>query len=95
MKAVINSINGSVQSQGIRVDVDAWLLIGSKEWEATPDEVKAYAYQAALATGWTDEALINAVVTNYSHLDRAMMEFVIEELHALKQAYPLETKTSS
>jgi len=91
---VIESINGSVQSQGIKVAVEGWLAIGSGEWEKTPDEVKALAYQAAKATGWTDKALIAAITRKWQHIDEHMMMFVIDSLQDLAKTYPavIETK---
>lgn len=90
--AVISSINGSVQSQGIKVTVDNWLKMGCDEWKSTPEEVRAYAYQAARITGWTDKALCSAISRVYPHLDNDMMKFVIEELQALAKQHPLQVE---
>lgn len=90
--AVIDSINGSVQSQGIKVNIENWLVIGCKEYDETPDEVKAYAYQAAHLTGWTDMSLTNAVSRKYPHLDADMLQFVFDNLKELSEKHKLEVK---
>ena len=61
-----DTLNGSVQSQGIKVDVRAWLDMGSKEWQDTEPDIKARAYQAALVTGWTDQGLISFMTKEFA-----------------------------
>jgi hypothetical protein len=87
---LIDTIDGNIQSQGIKVRFPAWMVIGSPEWEITPERIKAYAYQAAKTTGWSDESLINAVTAAYKHIDKHMAKFTIETLKILAEEYKLE-----
>jgi hypothetical protein len=90
LQRIIESINGNVQSQGIKVKFAAWMIMGSQEWNETPDQIKAYAYQAALVTGWTNQSLINTACGAYPHMDKYMAKFTIEHLVDLVKEHPLE-----
>lgn len=90
IQKIIDSINGNIQAQGIKVRFPAWMVMGSPEWENTPEQIKAYAYQAATITGWSDEALVTAVCGAYQFIDKHMARFTIEVLQDLKTKYPLE-----
>jgi hypothetical protein len=59
---IANSLNGSVYSQGIKINYVAWLDMGSAEWQETDPKLKAAAYQAALVCGWTDTGLKNFIL---------------------------------
>jgi hypothetical protein len=87
---IIDSINGSVQSQGVKIKFPAWMVIGSDEWNSTTDQKRAYAYQAALVTGWTNSSLIKAVCEVYEFIDEHMAKFTIQLLEDLVKEYPLE-----
>jgi hypothetical protein len=89
---VIDTLDGCVNAQGIKVKFPAWMVMGSKEWDATPEQVKAYAYQAALVTGWTNKSLIAAVCSVYEFVDSHMANFTIELLEDLAKKYPLEVE---
>ena len=89
---IVDIINGSVYSQGIKVRFPGWMVLGSKEWDETPNEIKAYAYQAVLATGWTKESLIKTVCALYNFIDEHMAEFTINLLNDLVKQYPLEVE---
>lgn len=86
----INSLNGSVHSQGIKIDHRAWLDMGSVEWKDTPDETKAAAYQAARVCGWTDEGLKSIIITEFApRIDHFMADVTIESLRELASANPI------
>jgi hypothetical protein len=91
-RRIIDSLDGNIQAQGIKVRFPAWMVIGSLEWMETPEEIKAYAYQAALVTGWTNEALINAACAVYPHIDKHTAKFTIEHLIDLVKEFPLQVE---
>jgi len=91
---IIESINGNVQAQGIRIKFKNWMVMGSEEWNNTPDKIKAYAYQAALSTGWSDESLINAVCAVYEFIDKNRAKIIISLLSDMAKEYPLEVTKS-
>jgi hypothetical protein len=83
-------LNGSVQSQGFRVGVENWLAMGSPEWDSTPDEIKAGAYQAAGITGWSDIALKAILIKKCPFMNEDMAGTVLDILKDLARQYPLE-----
>ncbi len=84
------SLDGSVQSQGIKVSVRDWLDMGSEGWSKTPEVVKAAAYQAAKVTGWQDAGLLKIMLDNwYPRIDEDSAKFTLETLQDLAQKYPL------
>lgn len=84
------SLNGSVHSQGVKVDHVAWLDMGSKEWQTTPDKVKAAAYQAAKVCGWKDEGLKALMMKEFGpRIDHFMADVTIENLQELAAEYPI------
>lgn len=86
-------LNGCVQAQGLKIDVDHWLVMGSKEWGNTPDEVKAWAYQAAIVTGWTDDALCQILKTKAPAIfTDEFCTVILSELKELAQKHRLEEK---
>lgn len=87
-----NTLNGCVQSQGIKANIENWLIMGAEEWDKTPDQVKAWAYQAAGVTGWTDAALKNVLKSKLSYMDDDMSEVVLNILKDLSNTYKLETQ---
>lgn len=89
-KTLIDSINGNVEAQGVKAKFSAWMVMGSVEWENTSEEIKAYAYQAAIITGWSDKSLIEIVCNSYPFIDKNMAQFTIDLLQELKTKYPLE-----
>jgi hypothetical protein len=93
--AILNSIDGSVQAQGIKVGIEGWLVIGSQAWNATPDQIKSYAYQAAKAAGWNDKSLTGAITRKFPHLDEEMMLSVIDTLKYLVEQHPAEIVNST
>ena len=86
---ILSSIDGSVQSQGIKVSHRDWLDMGSEGWQSTPDNVKAAAYQAAHATGWEDARLVEIMLGAYSHLTEHMMKTTMDFLKQLAEDHPL------
>lgn len=91
-KRIIESIDGNVQAQGIKIRFPAWMVMGSAEWQETPEEIKAYAYQAAMTTGWTHRSLINAVCASYPHIDKHMAASTIDYLCFLAKEHTLEVE---
>ncbi len=91
-EAMLSSLDGDVQSQGIKVSHRDWLDMGSKSWESTDDKTKAAAYQAAKICGWEDGRLKALMLQQYKHLDQHMIDFTIKELQALAGRYPLEVE---
>jgi hypothetical protein len=86
----VSSLNGSVYSQGVKVDHRAWLDMGSKEWMDTSDELKAAAYQAAKVCGWTDDGLKNIIVSSFSpRIDHFTADVIIETLQELANKHPI------
>lgn len=87
---VVNSLNGNVHSQGIRIGHKAWLDMGSKEWEETSPENKAHAYQAAKLTGWTDKGLRQIILSEFRpRLDDFWADLIIDTLHSLEKEHPI------
>lgn len=91
-KRMIESLDGIVQSYGLKVRFKNWMVMGSDEWNETPETVKSYVYQIAKSCGWTEGALKNLLVSAYPYIDKNMAEFTISELVGLAIRYPLETK---
>ena len=89
---MINSLDGSIQSQGIKVGYRAWLDMGSEEYGNTPPKVQAAAYQAAQVTGWGDEALIDIMLVKHKHLTEHLMAYTIECLKDLAKHHPFEVE---
>lgn len=87
-----SSLNGCVQSQGIKVSLENWLVMGSKEWEETPNEVKAWAYQAAGVTGWTDAAIRMILIKKCPWFDNDMCTVVLNLLKEWVEEYPLKVQ---
>ena len=87
-----STLNGCVQAQGVKVNIENWLVMGSPEWNETPDEVKAWAYQAAGVTGWTDAALKMILAHKCPFMDDDMCGVVLDMLKEWAVAYPLEIK---
>lgn len=92
LNQVLQSIQGNVHSQGVRVDIRAWLDPGSKEWGETPDEVKAAAYQAAQNCGWTDASLKANMMRSFGHIDSDLMDYVLKTLKDFSKEYPFSSK---
>jgi len=87
---VLVSLDGSVQSQGVKVNARDWLDMGSPTWATTPDQVKAAAYQAAQVTGWKDDGLIKVMVNCWSpRIDEDTAKFTLITLRELSQQYPV------
>lgn len=87
---VLVSLDGSVQSQGIKVSARDWLDMGSETWTTTPDEVKAAAYQAAQVTGWKDDGLLKIMTKCWGpRVDEDTAQFTLQTLKDLAAQYPL------
>jgi hypothetical protein len=85
-----SSLNGSVHSQGIKVDYKAWLDIGSQEWQDTSNKEKAAAYQAAKVCGWTDAGLISIMLKDFGpRIDQFMADVTIESLKEMAEEFPI------
>jgi hypothetical protein len=87
----VSFLNGSVHSQGIKIDHPCWLYFGSIGWANTSDEVKAAAYQAAKVCGWTDQGLKKIILSEFGdRVDQFMADVIIEELQDLAKKHPVE-----
>ncbi len=91
-EAMLSSLDGDVQSQGIKLSHRDWLDMGSKDWASTDDKAKASAYQAAIVCGWEDLRLKSLMLQQYEHLDQHMVDFTIKELKGLAKSHPLEVE---
>lgn len=90
---MISSLNGSVYSQGIKIDHKAWLDMGSIEWKETSDKDKAAAYQAAKVCGWTDDGLIAIMISEFApRIDQFMADVTIDTLREYANVYPVEVE---
>ncbi len=90
---VLVSLDGSVQSQGIKVSARDWLDMGSETWATTSDETKAAAYQAAQVTGWKDAGLIKIMMECWGpRIDEDTAKFTLDTLKELAQQYPVEVE---
>lgn len=90
---IASSLNGSVYSQGIKIDHRAWLDMGSTDWAQTPPEQKAAAYQAAKVCGWTDDGLKVLIIKEFGpRVDEFMANVTIDTLHELATAHPVEVE---
>ena len=87
---IINSLDGSVQGQGIKIGYRAWLDMGSKEFGETPDRIKAAAYQAAKVTDWADDALVDLMIEKHPHLSEHIVRYTIESLQEWAKEFPCE-----
>ena len=91
--SLTSSLNGSVYSQGIKIDHRAWLDMGSEDWKTTSDEQKAAAYQAARVCGWTDEGLKAIIINEFGpRIDQFMADVTMETLHDLAAAHVVEVQ---
>src|SRR4051812_24434590 len=90
---IVGSLNGSVNSQGVKVEHRAWLDMGSPEWKEISDTEKAAAYQAARVCGWTDEGLKAVIIKEFEpRIDHFMADVTIETLQELAKLHPLEVE---
>jgi 6-phosphogluconolactonase/glucosamine-6-phosphate isomerase/deaminase len=88
---ILETLDGNIQCHGLKVKFKNWMVMGSDEWNSTPDTVKSYAYQVAKKwCGWTDGALKNILIATFPYIDKNMAEFTISELQHLADTYPLE-----
>src|SRR5437660_953560 len=86
-------LDGSVQSQGIRVSARDWLDMGSEEWAKTDNRVKAAAYQAALVTGWTEDGLRSVMTHAWGpRVDDDVATFVLALLRELAEEFPVQVE---
>jgi hypothetical protein len=77
---IVNSLNGDIYAAGIKIDMRAWLDMGSSEWHNTDPSVRAAAFKAAINAGWTENGLSAIMVRNFKHLTPADMEMAFEIL---------------
>jgi hypothetical protein len=85
------SLDGAIQSQGIRIPIRGWLDIGSKEWQDTEAKEKGLAYQAALVCGWTDQGLLAFIKSKYApRIDDQMAQVTLEALQDWAKEFPVE-----
>lgn len=90
---MINSLNGSVHSQGVKIDHNSWLDMGSKGWQDTSDAQKAAAYQAAKVCGWTDDGLKAIMISEFGpRIDDFMAELTLEALREFSVTHPIEVE---
>ena len=90
----LSSLDGAVYSQGIKVSHRDWLDMGSESYAATPEPVKAAAYQAAQATGWDETQIKHLMVAQYDHLTSHMMDVALETLQGLAQEHPVTVEST-
>lgn len=89
----VTSLNGSVHSQGIKIDHVAWLDMGSKEWASTSDKDKAAAYQAAKVCGWTDDGIKVIILREFSpRVDDFMADVTLDQLRTLAAEHPVDVE---
>lgn len=87
------SLNGSVHSQGVKIDIPAWLDMGSQEWQNTSGELKAAAYQASKVCGWTDDGLKVIMKSEFApRVDDFMADVTLETLQDLAKQFPVEVE---
>lgn len=87
----IKLLDGTVQSQGIKVSCSGWLDIGSEEYSKTPDQVKAWAYQAAIISGWTDKGIKKVVLDNWGYrITETLADDILETLKLMALEFPVE-----
>lgn len=90
---VLVSLDGAVQSQGIKVNARDWLDMGSENWSTVPDAVKGAAYQAALAAGWKDEGLLKVITECWGErIDEEGAKFTLETLKEFAAEHPCEVE---
>lgn len=89
VELLLSQLDGSVQSQGIRVSAKSWLDMGSDEWKEVDDKTKAYAYQAAQLTGWKDEAIKEVVNHAFPYLN-SVIDYTLIQLKELAKQYPVD-----
>jgi hypothetical protein len=86
----LNSLNGDVQRQGIKLDVLDWLDMGSETWRTTPEKDKAAAYQAAKVSGWTDNGLMKLMVKAWGpRVDEDSAKTALEILQIFAELHPV------
>jgi len=90
---VLQSLDGDVHSQGIKIDHRDWLDMGSESWSKTDDKLKAYAFQAAIVAGWDTNSIKDALKTNYKHLTDTIINITFETLQELSKQFPVEVET--
>src|SRR3954465_3377438 len=89
----ISMLDGSVQSQGVKVGARDWLDMGSENWGKTPDEVKSAAFQAALVTGWTEAGLKKLMMDAWGpRVDDDAADFILTLLRELAEKHPLKVE---
>lgn len=86
---LLNSLDGDVQSLGVKISHREWLDIGYEGYSKVPDEVKAVAYQFAIKRGWTDQSLTNLMMKSYPHLSEFILNDTINDLRNLSQKFPV------
>jgi hypothetical protein len=94
---ILTSLEGDIQSQGIRISASAWLDFGSEDWKKTSDKAKAYAYQAAKITGWSETAIRNIASHFFPHHKPDFQDYIFSHLRFLESQYPaeiIETQTT-
>jgi len=89
LDTVFGSLDGDVQSQGVKLSHREWLDPGCEDYAKTPDNVKAAAYQAAKVCGWDDDQLSSLMLQHYRHLDDQVMGLSIKTLQSLAEKHPL------
>ena len=88
---ILDTLNGSVYSQGIKIDARDWLDMGSEGWRATTDKQKAAAYQAAKVTGWTDKGLYEIMIKQFGpRIDEFQADLTLGLLRDYEKEYPIE-----
>src|SRR5258708_5190894 len=91
MGSVATALDSSVQSQGVKVNFRDWLDMGPENWSATPDRVKAAAYQAVLVNGWTKRGLISIMLNEFGpRVDEDTAKFTLECLEDFAKEHPFE-----
>lgn len=86
---VLSSLDGDVNGQGIKINHRDWLDMGSESWVNTPENVKAAAFQAALATGWDVQQIKLILLQHYKHLKESTVNATIAILEEAAKKYPL------
>lgn len=92
VESLVSQLDGSVQSQGVRLSCRAWLDMGSREWQETDNKTRAAAYQAAKVTGWTDESIADIVRSAFPHIMASVLEYTLKQLVKWSEEYPVQVE---
>lgn len=91
----IDMLESSLQSQGIKCGHRGILDLGSKEWQDTPEKIKAIAYQSLIQDGWSEGGITDIMTRKYKHLSESTMQFTFKKLNEYAEKHPVEAEDST